>query len=115
MGSVTKYSGSTVQHLIENFFELVENGDAEGPESWQSIKYGDNLPCEVPGLGTLNHVQDYGGEGKGDEYWVVFSVMNSDGIRHFRMDGGYSSYSGAEFDGNLREVVPEEKVITVWR
>jgi hypothetical protein len=30
------------------------------------------------------------------------------------MDGWYASYSGAEFDGDLKEVAPKQKMITVW-
>lgn len=108
------HSVSYVQELMENFFELVENGDADGPESWRSIKYGEGMPCEVSGLGTLTYVDDYGGEGGGDEYWVVFSLKDDELMRWFRMDGWYQSYAGGEFDSNLKEVSPKQKTITVW-
>jgi|SRR5688500_4330419 len=118
MMGLADLSVSQVQGLLEEHFEYVEsnwnNEDVEGPGSWHGIKWGDGVPCEIPGLGTLAYVESYGGEGKGDEYWVVFSITNQDVTRHFRMDGWYASYSGAEFDGDLKEVSPKQKVITVW-
>jgi hypothetical protein len=108
------YRVGTVQELMENFFELVEQGDADGPESWYSVKYGENMPCDVAGLGVLQYVEDYGGEGQGDDYWVVFSLDDGTTKRFFRMDGWYQSHAGGEFDGDLREVSPKAKVITVW-
>lgn len=113
------WTEQAVQTRLEDFFEEVNDSYdndtiVEGPGSWQDIKYGDGVPCEVPGLGTVKHVAEYGGEGQGDEYWVVFSVTSQDVTRHFKMSGGYASYYGGEFDGRLSEVSPKEKVITVW-
>jgi hypothetical protein len=108
------YSADTINHLLENFFELVEEGEVEGPESWYSLKYGEDVPCDVAGLGRLNLIESYGGEGKGDEYWVVFSLSEGDVTRYFRKDGWYQSYSGGELDGELTEVTPVPKVVTVW-
>lgn len=112
--SLKDYSVSTIEHLLENFFELVDNGDADGPSSWDEIKWADGVPCDVAGLGRLNLIDYYGGEGKGDEYWVVFSLMEGDVTRYFRKDGWYQSYSGGELDGELTEVNPVAKVVTVW-
>lgn len=107
-----------VESFLEEFFEHVENSwndDAvQGPSSWYDIKWGDGTPCEIPGLGTLALVDEYGGEGKGEEYWVVFSITQDDVTRHFKKPGSYQSYAGAEWDGNLESVTPKEKVITVW-
>jgi hypothetical protein len=65
-------------------------------------------------LGTLKYVDDFGGVGKGDDYWVVFSITHNDITRNFKKSGGYASYCGGEFDGDLTETFPEQKVITVW-
>jgi hypothetical protein len=116
MMGLADLSVSQVQSLLEEHFEYVEsnwnNEDVEGIESWHELKYG--CGGHVTGLGKVSHVDSYGGEGKGDEYWVVFSVTDWGVTRHFRMDGWYASYSGAEFDGDLKEVAPKQKVITVW-
>ena len=99
-----------VEVALEEYF------DREDSEvgSWYDIKWADGTPCEIPGLGTLDHVDEYGGEGKGDEYWVVFSLTDGDVTRYFKKSGGYASYHGGELDGNLEEVSPKKKEITVW-
>jgi len=65
---------------------------------------------EVPGLGELEYVDEYGGEGKGDDYWVVFKI----GEQYFRVDGWYASYDGGELDGEPYEVSPKEQTITTY-
>lgn len=81
---------------------------------WGLFKYDEitNLPTE---LGVISYVADYGGEGQGDEYWVVVKIVGHDGTeRFFRKDGWYQSYSGGELDGNAHEVKPQQKVVTVF-
>lgn len=108
-----------VSTRLEEFFEEVQQtSDADdqvpGLTSWYDIKWCDGVPCEVPGLGTLAYVDDYGGEGQGDDYWVVFSLTQGDVTRHFKKPGWYQSYAGGELDGDLMDVTPVQKVITVW-
>lgn len=113
--SLKDMSVSRVQELMEEHFEYVQENwknDVDGIESWHELKWG--ASAAVEGLGHVTRVAHYGGEGKGEEYWVAFSVTEGDITRHFRMDGGYASYSGGEFDGDLREVWPQQKTITVW-
>lgn len=112
------WTTQAVENAIESLFEHVRESwnddDVEGPSSWSDIKWNDGLPCEVPGIGTLTHIEDYGGEGKGDDYWVVFSLTKGDVTRYFKKSGWYQSYSGGELDGELEEVTPTAKVIMVW-
>lgn len=112
------WTAQAVESRLEDFFEEVQSlwndDEVEGPSGWSDIKWGDGTPCEIPGLGTLDHVDAYGGEGKGDEYWVVFSITQDEVTRYFKKPGSYQSYSGAEWDGDLEPVTPKEKVITVW-
>jgi hypothetical protein len=102
-------SALQVEHALDEYFE---REDAE-IDSFYEVKYG--WSGHVPGLGDLKYGDSYGGEGKGEEYWVAFSITSGAVSRHFRKDGFYSSYGGgAEWDSNLREVWPKQKVITVW-
>lgn len=108
-------SVSEISELLEEHFEwYCENYDSglEGIESYHELKYG--ASAHVKGLGHVRRVADYGGEGQGDEYWVVFSVTEGDVVRTFRKDGWYQSYNGGEFDSELVEVKPVQKTITVW-
>ena len=63
-------------------------------------------------LGEIKVVDEYGGEGQGDEYWVVYHFVEHD--IYIRVDGWYSSYEGSEFEDYGYEVRPTEKTITVY-
>lgn len=98
------YTAKEVEEKIEAY---QESGDYDGDYSggiYCDLKdggyYAEGKSIEVPGLGTLEYVEDYGGEGQGDDYWVVFKVGN----QLFRKDGWYASYDGGELDGELYEV-----------
>ncbi len=59
-------------------------------------------------------VEEYGGSGQGDDFWVVFSVTTPSGTQLFRVDGWYQSYAGGELDGDPYEVEPVEKIVTFY-
>lgn len=61
----------------------------------------------------VRRADSYGGEGQGDEYWMVLEVEFSDVIKTFEVSGYYASYDGGYYE-NIKEVKPQEKVITVW-
>lgn len=72
--------------------------------------YGNGI--EVDGL-HLTLVEQVGGEGEGDEYFVVFTIQETG--QFFRFDGYYSSYDGTNWeDTALREVQKTAKTITVY-
>lgn len=57
-------------------------------------------------------VEDFGGgEGSGEERWVVVQI----GDQLFRKTGWYASHYGSEFDGDLEEVEAYQKTITAYR
>lgn len=59
----------------------------------------DKLLVELAEKGYIIRSEDhYGGEGRGDEYWDVFSVENNGEKTYFRLNGWYASYEGATFD-----------------
>lgn len=55
-------------------------------------------------------VANFGGEGQGDDRWVVFKV----GTQLFRKNGYYQSHDGTYWDGDLYEVEPREVVRTEY-
>lgn len=64
----------------------------------------------------LTEEKRFGGEGQGDNYWIVFSA-EKDGIKKFfKLDGWYSSYEGSCIDSysTFYEVEEVEKVVKVW-
>lgn len=129
---MSELSVADVQRLLEEhkFYtpEWVSSYDGTRyPERWDSISDGDfgwekwveetseKSPESVEGLGLVYCVASYGGEGQGDEYWFVLRVVSPDGTeRYFRMGGYYQSYSGGEYDGELREVKPVVREVTFY-
>lgn len=111
------YTVADVDRLFDEGFDVPGYSSTyhvTGNSAWSNFKYEelDNLPTE---LGVIKYVADYGGEGQGDDYWVVVKIVGHDGTeRYFRRDGWYASYSGGELDGPTVEVRPREKMVTVY-
>jgi hypothetical protein len=89
------------------------------PESWDSGWYSveDHAsPQEghVTPIGVLTLVDSYGGEGQGDDYWMVLKLTQGDVVRTFKMNGYHVSHDGSYYDGPFVEVTPKLKTITVW-
>lgn len=82
----------------ENMWGMIYDGD--GPDTL-SLR-GEDIPLE--------HVARYGGEGQGDEFWVVIKL----GDQLFKKDGWYASHDGGYLDGDLREVHVVERTVTFY-
>jgi len=105
-----------VEEKIEAFYE-----EKDGEFSWHEFEWEleSNKSVVIPGLGKVGYVEQHGGEGEGDQYWLVFSVvMESDldkgMVRYFKKPGWYASYDGGHYDGELFEVTPQERVVTFY-
>lgn len=111
-GEYTKASWYRPQPVNAEDFDREEVRDelAEGfYESYDFPKEG----VELPGLGTAKLVDSFGGEGQGDELWIILSI----GDQHYKADHYYSSYDGSEpWHGNctIFPVVGREKTVTEW-
>jgi hypothetical protein len=65
------------------------------------------------GLGSIEEVEQYGGEGQGDT-WYSIKHFKDHGV-YIKTDGFYSSYNGTDFDyGFGSEVKPVQKTVTVF-
>lgn len=80
--------------------------------AWSELK-GENAKYTVDGL-TAQEVDSYGGEGDGDQYWMVISISDGLTTRYFRKDGWYASHDGGYLDGETYEVTPKEKKVVVY-
>ena len=47
---------------------------------------------------TTGYADSYGGEGKGEDYWIVYKFSKGDEAVYVRFDGWYASYDGSEFN-----------------
>ena len=100
----------TIEQL-ETAAEEINSGTAYG-DVWSDVKYGDaDQLRDKLGAKSLTQVDGYGGEGEGDDLWVVFDV---DG-QLFRKSGYWVSHDGCYWDGALEEVEPYEVTVTRYR
>lgn len=77
-------------------------------EEFREYLYGNGI--DLPS-GRAKLVADFGGEGQGEELWVVFSL----GDQLFRVDGYYASWDGSNWDGaEPYEVEPVPVVVTQY-
>lgn len=103
---------------VDNGYDNLEefNTEWEGSYSssglWQEFMDA-GMTHTVDGL-TATVVTEYGGEGKGDQYWMVVSLSDGETTRYFRKDGWYASYDGGSLDGETYEVFPKEKVVVEY-
>ena len=115
------YTVADVDRYFDSDFEIEQEGyygpltyTADDGSLWQLFKYQDVNDVPSP-LGVISYVADYGGEGQGDDYWVVVKIVAEDGSeRFFRKDGWYQSYSGGELDGDTVEVKPTPKTVVFY-
>jgi hypothetical protein len=84
---------------------------------WNSDKgvREDKVPGETVDGIHVTCVEDFGGgEGSGETRFVVFSFADATGTKYFRKDGFYASYDGTTWDGDFREVTPQERTVTFY-
>ena len=109
----------------EGFFEGRSEEYQGGDDAWEYLSdkltnWGLNntevKTYDLEGIGTARKVEDYGGEGQGDDYWIVVSITDADGnVRLFERTGYYQSYDGGYLDGPTVEVEAVEKTVTAYR
>lgn len=63
---------------------------------------------------TITLEEDFGGEGMGDNRYLVIKFSSPDGDFYFRKDAYYASYDGTTWDGYFYAVTPKQKTITVF-
>jgi len=87
-----------------------------GYESWSWWRdEAGGVAYAIPDLGAVTTVQsDGGGHGEGEATSVVIKVEGESVTRYFKKTGYYSSYSGTEWDGEVRSVWPSTKTVTVY-
>lgn len=113
----SRYTGEDWAGELKAEYELSEEDGwealSDNSSAWQEAKY-EGGEDTFEGL-TAKVASQYGGEGLGDQYWMVVSLSDGETTRYFRKDGYYSSYGdGGNLDGDTYEVHPTEKVITVF-
>ena len=107
------YTVADVDRVMSNL-GVIDGWDVDGENGFSLIMHMEinNVPTE---LGVISYEESFGGEGKGDDYWVVVKIAGNDGtVRYFRQDGWYQSHSGGELDGDTYEVKPTERTVVFY-
>lgn len=107
------------QDSLREDYALNEDDDFSNLDSimsaWLEARYLDGKFTDVVEGFTAECVAKYGGEGQGDQYWMVISLSDGTTTRYFRKDGWYSSYGGGgTLDGETYEVKPQERLVTFY-
>ena len=105
------------QPTEENVRTLLKDlKDKTDGDSRYNSRYSENTTMDV-GSGwsvTLAECKG-GGEGDGEEHWLVYKLEKASQETYWKVPGWYQSYHGAELEwDNTFQVKAVEKVITVW-
>ena len=65
---------------------------------------------------TIEQIEQFGGEGKGDEYWYIYKIteLNSGEYCYIKYEGYYNSWNGTTWIDECYFVKPVEKTIVVY-
>lgn len=66
---------------------------------------------EIAKLGNIKMVENFGGEGKGDDYYKVYHFIDHD--VYIKFQGWYASHQGSEYE-EMYEVRPKEVTTTQY-
>ncbi len=108
MAEFVKLTAAELIFRITNFEDW--GGDLN---SFEGNFSPEDFPEEL-GIGTWEEVEHVGGEGQGEEYYIVLYFKDHD--VHLREDGYYTSYHGASFEASdgPYEVRPVQRMITFY-
>lgn len=130
MSNTTSYNDNYVTELIQGHvfsghspawtspdgkysFEAYDWEDS-GWEAWK--EYAGDQEVRVEDLGLVKLVESFGGEGLGDQYYLIFFVDAGEWEQHYKLSGYYSSYGdGGYYEAPLYKVSPVERVVTFWK
>jgi hypothetical protein len=96
----------------EDYFSTEEMKNYDETAIWQNLHSEGKSGTRDGWTGEV--VSSYGGEGQGDQYWMVVSVSDGETTRYFRKDGWYASYDGGYLDGDTYEVKPVERLVKFY-
>jgi hypothetical protein len=94
----------------------VEQFDREEIRDEIAEEFYNEMPkegIELPGLGLVTLVDEYGGEGQGEDYWRIFKI----GDNFYKADHYYASYGESEpwqSECTIFPVVGKQVMVTKW-
>jgi hypothetical protein len=95
-----------LEPVLENHgSDFMDGENPFRPSSYEPVK----VPEGFEFLETVECVEQFGGEGQGDQYFGVWKF----GDIYIKFYGWYASHAGSEYEG-MKEVKPVTKTITVY-
>lgn len=86
---------SAENDIVNAFFDSDFNEEISKWDSAEDTAFKEAL--RVSGI-TVEHVDNYGGEDQGSEYWSVYSFTKGTEVQYVKFNGWYQSYNGSEYD-----------------
>lgn len=104
---------NTIKELLDNFDSDTINGffHSEYYNDYYGVQEDRDALTEA-GI-DVEHVDNHGGEGEGEDYWSVYRFTKGDDTVYVKFQGWYASYVGSEFN-EWFFVEPKQKTITVY-
>lgn len=108
--------------LAKAFYEILKEADRAEVDSenvdWFELEeyfYNKHRSIDAKPFGILSkEAFDTGGEGHGENVYMVFRLVNDDGTFFFKKDGYYASHYGTDWDGPFSQVTPVQKMVTFY-
>lgn len=111
--ALTQYQNHPGYNFSDKRDEEYEQLKKEYQNSPTEYTYRTDKWLSSLGLGKIEEVDQYGGEGQGSTWYSIKYFEDHD--VYIKTSGYYSSYHGTDFDyGYGEEVRPTEKTITVY-
>ena len=129
MENQTNQTNTSAQSLKSAVTQILNNADndvinycffrQEGLEPYNYKFYYKGLENTYNALQeagiTAKCIDSYGGEGKGEGYWVVYEFSKDNESVYVQFDGWYTSYEGPEFTEWFFVELKEVKVVKFQR
>lgn len=106
----------TVEKILNDFMELNDGkgANASPDELYYCLEFKAQKQLDQF---NIKLEQQFGGEGQGDQYWMILSIFNKESkeTTYIKFDGWYSSQCGHEWHGNdFSFVVPAKVQVIEW-
>lgn len=89
-------------------------GDFNQAQSEYDADSGVEFKKELSDAGlTVEYIDQFGGEGMGEQYYSVYKFTLGEESCHVKFDGFYASYNGADYD-DWSFVEPKEVMKIDW-
>ena len=95
-GQVAVALTETTENVKAAFFN--SDMDSDYSSRYPDVEHDSFLDALKVNNITFRHVENYGGEEQGKDYWSVYEFTNGTSKVFVKFDGWYASYNGSEYE-----------------